>query len=391
MNSTSSQDGFKPYAGIWPSPRHELLLRASLSHGDDALEAWDKLRPAFDLDKLDIQSLNLLPLLYKNLRAHNIEDPLLKKFKGFYRLTWAKNTLLFNYASNTLGALLDSEVQIILLKGAALTTLYYKDPGLRPMGDIDILVRPEQAQKAVDIILEHGWKPVTKIDFLLEHGDLNFAHGISFQSSMDYELDLHWHLFKNFDMDGTDDDFWTCAIPIFFQDFPVSTLNYSDQLLHVCAHGITHNRLVINWIADAKMMMSKKGKDLDKMRLISKAFSQNLVLPLKDCLSYLHHRQNSSIPIGLLEELEAYVPSDLEKREYIANSNTGGFLGGIPALWYRYQRNTQKSNRTVLKNQLPFIRYVQYRWGVENGFSLILVFLSKIIRNTWLMIIRKTA
>jgi len=91
-------------------------------------------------------------------------------------------------------------------------------------------------------------------------------------------------------MDDTDEDFRACAIPTFFQIFRVSTLNYSDQLLHLYTHGIMHNRLVIIWIADATMMMSKQGKDLDKMLLVSRNANispiQSWKLPAYNTLSY---------------------------------------------------------------------------------------------------------
>jgi hypothetical protein len=50
-----------------------------------------------------------------------------------------------------LGAILraasDADIAVLPLKGAVLAEQYYGEPGLRPMADIDLLVRPEQASR----------------------------------------------------------------------------------------------------------------------------------------------------------------------------------------------------------------------------------------------------
>jgi len=48
-------------------------------------------------------------------------------------------------------------IQTILLKGAALILLHYKDPGLRPMVDFDILVPAGKAAAAIKVLTELGW------------------------------------------------------------------------------------------------------------------------------------------------------------------------------------------------------------------------------------------
>ena len=389
--SDSSNFVFKPTSGIWPSTMQELLLRASLLQGSEAIDAWNILRSIIDINKLDTQSQDLLPLLYHNLRFHNIEDPLIKIFKGMYRLTWYKNHMLFKHITNTLESLLNAHIQIILLKGAALTTLYYKDLGLRPMADLDILVHPNQKRLAFDILLELGWRPKLKGLINIKDEFFTTLNAFGFQNPSGYELDLHWHLFKSFNWDDVDEDFWNGAIPIIFQDMPFFSLNSIDQLFHVCIHGVTHNMQIIRWIADAMMTISNKDSELDWNRLISQAHNQKLVLPLKDALFYLHCKLYAPIPIWLLKELEAYVPSNFEKREYKAYSRSIGLMGRIPKLWYKYQRNSQKSTTTVLiKHQISFLKYVQYSWRVENAWKMPFAIILKGIRRAWRTIVGKS-
>ena len=70
--------------GCWPTWEQESLLKAALLQGEEAIKAWHKWKSRVDVDQLDPGSLRLLPLLYRNLRTHGVEDPLMNRFKGIY-------------------------------------------------------------------------------------------------------------------------------------------------------------------------------------------------------------------------------------------------------------------------------------------------------------------
>ena len=48
----------------WPSRQQELLLKASLLRGKEALSAWEEWRSDVDIEQVDVASHRLLPLLY---------------------------------------------------------------------------------------------------------------------------------------------------------------------------------------------------------------------------------------------------------------------------------------------------------------------------------------
>ena len=78
----------------------------------------------------------------------------------------------------------------MLLKGAALTLLYYKDYGLRPMEDVDILVRTSEWQSTIDALSDLGWRarvPVTP-------RRVAASHAMEFAGDGSQRIDLHWHL-----------------------------------------------------------------------------------------------------------------------------------------------------------------------------------------------------
>ena len=87
------------------------------------------------------------PLAFNGLRnvraSHRLPDQLFKTLKSEYRKNLIRNTLIFADLEKIVAALGEQSVPVVLLKGAAITRMIYKDIGLRPMSDIDILVKKE--------------------------------------------------------------------------------------------------------------------------------------------------------------------------------------------------------------------------------------------------------
>jgi hypothetical protein len=122
----------------WPNEAQTWLLRAALLTGRPGREAWETWRARCpDLVAIDGGSKRLLPLLYDNLRAQHIDDPLVEQLKAEFRMTWYKNQATFHRMTTLLLTLQAAGIPTLILKGAALAVLHYKSLGERPMADFD--------------------------------------------------------------------------------------------------------------------------------------------------------------------------------------------------------------------------------------------------------------
>ena len=78
-----------------------------------------------------------------------------------------KNLELYHEISKVLAALQDNAIPVIVLKGAALAALVYPNIALRPMRDVDLLIRDDDIWSVDKIILQLGYEniriPVSKI------------------------------------------------------------------------------------------------------------------------------------------------------------------------------------------------------------------------------------
>ena len=147
--------------GCWPTPFQELLLKATLLKTDAALRAWQEWFEQDGLDRLDNGSYRLLPMTYRNLQRLGYDDPVMMRLKGVSRRAWCENHMVFRRMAPVLAALHGAGISTLILKGAALTLLHYRDFGLRPMQDLDILVPEERALDSISLLEGQGWQRET--------------------------------------------------------------------------------------------------------------------------------------------------------------------------------------------------------------------------------------
>jgi hypothetical protein len=359
-----------------------LLLRAALFPAEKAIPAWNEWKEGVRIDRLDAGSLRLLPLVYKNLRAHGIDDVLMEDLQGAYRSTWARNRILFRNMAALLRLLHAAGIRTLLLKGAPLVLLNYKDYGLRPMFDFDVLVGTEDALSAFNLLKSSGWTPYP-LDTLSE-SVIALKHAASFKDSRGRECDLHWHVLPECCQPGADRDFWERAAPIEIEGVPTLALDPADHLLHVCAHGVKWNELPpLRWIADAMAIV--KSSEVNWQRVIAQAQKRRLVQPIKEALGYLRENWGAPIPSEVVRELERIPLSKIEEIEhrYRTEGHRQKIFGHLPALWLNYLRAADDAG--AKHGLAAFFKYLQSYWGLARPGQLPLRATVKTVRR-----IRKT-
>jgi hypothetical protein len=355
--------------GCWPTPDQELLLRAALLRGADAIGAWEAWISRVDVDHLDPASDRLLPQLYQNLRDHGIQHPSMARLKGVYRYHWSKNQVLFHRIADVLRCLHEAGVRTMLLKGAALATLYYKNPGLRPMLDFDFLVPADQVDLAFSVLEARGWTGADEWP----------PHARSFRDKGRREFDLHWHAIAECAWPEADTEFWRDAVPAEVLGVPTLALGPSDQLLHVCVHGAKWNEWVapIRWVADAMVVVSSPaGVDWDG--LASRTRALRMGLPMADTLAYLRDALGAPVPARVLDEVRR-LPSTLAERvDYRARTCRPDLMGPVLTLWTTYKDYAEKAASAGLRPGVAdFPRYLQRAWKVDSGWQVPFYAVSK--------------
>jgi hypothetical protein len=299
---------------LWPTPAQALLLRAAVVPGPGALAAWDAWKADHDLieTELDHGSFRLLALVYKNLLAQGADEPLMPRLKGIYRYWWCSNQRLFYRAAAVIRGLEKAGIPTVVLKGAAASIAYYQDLGVRPMGDIDLLVPLDRAAEAVAHLGRHGWRPARpRVADLIR-----YQHSVQMVHETGEALDLHWHVLAECVHPSSDDGFWKRAVPIRILDAPTLALGPTDSLLHAIVHGMRWNaEPTVRWVADAMAILHSSQDAIDWKVLEAEARRQRVLLRLTRGLEYLSRNMGARIPDLVLERLRTRRPAVLESME----------------------------------------------------------------------------
>lgn len=356
-------------------------MRAALLQGKDAIAAWEEWKLSTDIEQIDLGSERLFPLLYHNLITHGIKDPLIDNLKTFYLRTWRRNQLLFYRTATLLELFHTAGIQTMVLKGVALTVLYYKNISLRPMGDADILVRVDKALEAIGLLKKLGWTPDSES---LENL-ISVSHAVEFKNVSGQAVDLHWHVLHESRRADADDNFWEKAVPVSINNVLTYALNPADQLLHVCVHGVKWNDVPpFHWVADAMTIIN--STQIDWNRLISQSQGHRLVLPIRYALNYLRNKLDACIPQFALRIIDNTQTPKIERIEYNykVQSYAQKPLGYLPIIWFDYSRLA--GNKSLPIKILDFIRYLKLYWNARYLWQLPFYAIHMAIRRIKIMV-----
>lgn len=200
---------------------------------------------------------NMAPLLYRRLKSAAVEPP--PAIQRSLAAQTLRHRLINQVRRRLLGRIAihfrQAEIPLLVLKGAALAHLLYPEPGLRPMNDLDILVRRQDLEISRQIFREMGFQGNSK--------EINWSkdrHLPALNQALEgfnISLEVHYCLFQDAHLRpwfGFED---LVEAPLSFtlaENIHAQTLGYSDMLYHLCQHALYNDRglapLRWIWIAD---------------------------------------------------------------------------------------------------------------------------------------------
>jgi hypothetical protein len=363
---------------IWPTLWQEVLLDIATAPDAQARAAFQKWfgRDLTEAD-FDAGSRRLLPLVYHRARSLSLNDPTMGRLKGMLRRTWYQNNAAFPDYQAAVARLEGNGIETLLLKGVPLALTCYANPALRPMADIDILVRPAKAEAAMNLLIEAGWRPYQA----KWAAQIDFRHSMGLENPAGRQIDLHWHVLLEGCNRAADERFWSSAAPLVFAGVATRQLDATNMLLHVIIHGIRWNRApAIRWIADALAVLDHAQGRIDWPGLVAFARAQCLTHRLGLGLEYLARRYRAAVPDWVLRELAAAGISLTERIEnsVILRDYERMFAHPFGKFWSFFAEYCRVAHGRA--DFVPgFARYLRLRVGAEGHGR----FAAVLLRGAW--------
>jgi len=338
-----------------PAPEQECLLEACIEPQDQAAAAMHKWMASVNIQRIDGGSYRLLPLLASRQFSIDLEPEARALVKGVYRRTWYHNQLLLAEGAKVASRLDDAGIPVMLLKGIPLALEYYRNIGVRPMGDLDLAVPLEFARRAVELMIAEGWAPeATPLKGTMTPGRIkgsgwspgpraiaafngqyfHVRHAHGFRKPNGLGIDLHWHIFQEDCDPHSDDNTWAGARPGIHGPFAFLIPPAHEHLLLILAHAARWNPLpLIHWVADAATLV-KTSPELDWEKFVAAAVRRRRTCAAVELLGYLAKRFHAAVPEKVLQALSSHPDTQKSRPAYLRDVSRPNLLSGWTEICY---------------------------------------------------------
>jgi len=266
------------------------------------------------------------PMLYVRLKREDlvsaIPEKVQRQLKKAHRRHTFRNLNIYRELVSVTRILESANIPSIALKGAFLAYFAYPDVGMRPMRDLDLLLPPEQAIQAFELLKAHGYKPM--FDGAPEAYFADRIHLPPLTGPGGITIELHHRLTApDSNANGFEHALWARSISIMVGGTHVKFLSHEDLLLHLCIHAILDHQLDLGPLSLADVALLIESKPVDWQLFLSIVVAggwQRCVLPL---LSLAKSHLGAKVPDEIMVALGGThcEPVWLESAEYLVFSD----------------------------------------------------------------------
>ena len=247
-------------------------------------------------------------MIYVRIKNNERRDQMprwvLKKLEEDYLTNTGRNLLLQQSIHDLVQKIDDSKLNAFLVRGATFLDQVYKDNGVRPIMDMDIVVDEKDFEDLQNVLQGEGFEWFKDYPYFYKKGE--------------FYVDVHlnslqfWRLNWPTPIRITNEDLWRRTLK-FEQSLVVRQLDCYDHILHCCEHLMRHNYEKLMWFMDiAYMIESHPSFQWDE--LYTRAEKNNFLKPLFYVFTFLAHHELCAVKPSFYGRLENIHLNPIEKR-----------------------------------------------------------------------------
>jgi|GEM_PF-4681381 len=287
-------------------PEHNLLInccKISQNSLDDKMVSHWIFNRAIDWNFVESESFyhEIASFLYKRLEGlgflKEIPEKVAIKLKHSYIRTIFRNDLLLQEYNYIYRAMLEEDIECLPLKGVAFLGYLYEDVGLRPMCDIDIIVKDDMYGGAERFLQKLRYKKVSSEDG---------SHIVFFNSEKAIMLELH--IDRNYAFEDPRriviPGVWDRAVTFEKEGISMKRMSPEDMLFSLAMHSRRMGKLfIIKYLCDIDRCIRKNQNKLDWDFIIENARRFKIISPCFILLKTAKDIFSAPLPDGLEERI----------------------------------------------------------------------------------------
>ena len=295
-NAAETQRRFPQPSWAWPDGALDLALTAILA--PDEVRAEQAARQWFsehEIDDVGFREHRLLTALSARFGKSLSDLPEYPRLLGLQRMLWTKSRMAFREAAPSLQELADAGISVMVFKGAGRIALNADTQKSRVSHDVDIIVRPSEAAKALNILTRSGWTPSSGESSLCLQSRISDIPAINLFYGHFGDLDLHqWGYGRDGALAELEEDLWENAKAGDFFGVPVLVPSPEDRLALTLKSSALDSHAHSDWLVDCAQTFQEDDVDEERLRLTIEA--SGVAVEALIAFSYLRDRIGLDIP-----------------------------------------------------------------------------------------------
>lgn len=312
------------------------------------------------------------PIAYVSLAdaGRIVPDHVLERLRMMHRLSAVENMQYFEYARRLFSGCADRGIDVIALRGLTFAGSLYPDPSLRPVSDIDLLVRPEAMASLEILLAAQGYAQIpahpqqwTNQTVVVDvHTDLIGGERIASR-----------HRAMRIDMAAV----WGASAPAVVAGAPARILCQVDTILTCGLHALKHSCDRMLWFVDLAVLLQTPHR-VSWDDVVARARQFGLERPAYYAFLYLMRTMGASIPEHAMQALRPARAGWMEKRlmNRLLRGNRPGRFGEVFTL-LMMERSLDRW-RFIKETCFPGKNVLEQSYGVSDHWGW-----SKRIKRIW--------
>jgi len=324
---------------------------------------------------------NVGPLVHDTLRVNDeILPPWVKEeLRSTYYQAAARNTTFYEELAAIVRAFDEENLPLILLKGAALAQGTYENVALRPMGDLDLLVRGEMMPRAEQLFSRKGYLVLAGADSHSRHMTLRHP-----DSASGAHVEVHRHIVSSayYRRAIPEEWLWRDSVQLPIDGVPARTLSPEASVIHCCLHFLDHTgtRGALLWLCDIAEIARRANLDWNGLADTLNRF--RIVLPVRSVMLTCHELLGLPIPPHSLQEILSLRPGFVEQKAYQFCLSSQRSQASKTLFDVLATRGLQNRVRLLASRLFPSPEYMESRYSIRHNWLVPLYYPRMILEAT---------
>lgn len=331
---------------------------------------------------VDLAARNgVAPLIYRNLKGlEGVPPDVAERLKNIYLRSVRDNLHHARETVRILRMLGEAGIEAIPLKGSIASEMLLGDPGLYPAGDIDILVRPADLERAKRLLMAHGYDKggdTREMDLLRTDYHLIL-------SGETYAVELHWNLVKRY-FSIPPEFWWEETGKRSYEGLEITVLSPGRYMLYTIFRLFSHGFRPLKFFLLPAALAESEEMERDWRNLLFYARKFRMERLTFFTLRLMHDLLGSKVP-GSVPEREIGGYGFLKRRIISALMNGTARIHIGMALYSLLLDTPLDILRVLLKRVFPEASEIRLRYGLPEKSKKLVIFY---FLNPFLFLLRK--